>query len=868
MFPRLPLPCVAALLVLFVAPSVRAGGGPETTVVVVNADSPRSLQVANEYVRLRRIPATHVCVLGDVPGGPITDIEAFRERIWKPLRAWLESRSLFDRVDLIAYSLDFPYAVDFDPDRAPPYPPGISKFASLTSMTYLARRVEKKEADGYLNLQVNKYFRRYSGQEAGPAVRRPTAAEARHHQEASQALQEKKHAEAAAAYERMLATYPEHAESWYNLACCRALLGKADEALAALGQAIVHGWSDAGHATKDADLESLRGRPEFVELLGRMEKARGAVRDRVYEVRPARAFSSRIAWASDGEPGAGAAADADDRYWLSVMLGYAGERGNSVPEILACLASAAGSDGTRPEGGVYFPRNDDIRSKTREPLFATAVSALRGLRRPAAILSPGEEGQDGILPVGKPDVVGACVGIAGFDWPKSGSRLLPGAIAEHLTSYGAAYEISGQTKISEFIRHGAAGSAGAVAEPYALQAKFPTPHLHVFYAEGCSLAEAFYQSVWGPYQLLIVGDPLARPFAHFAEVELEGPDPKAPWSGAVEVRARVSGVDGRPIGRVELWVDGKWIGEAPPGAAIPWDTRNAEDGAHEIRCVAVEADRIETRSFALARVTVVNGKNAVTVVAPKKPVAYGDPIPLSGTAPGAKQVRVMAGAREVAVATVKGGAWKAVVPSATLGLGASTLQVRSDPMQGDLGGVSPFVDFVVESPGARKPSSKSAQTRAGLLATVTDAAGKSAEAVVTGFGDPGSGQLRKSLEGKVAGEIRSIRLEGEFEVASTGWVQLDLRGQGALTVAVGGKPVLEVPKARADRLSAAMLPLEAGWHSVDIRFVPEGAPDLAISLGGIQPSAALAGKSLRHVAPAGKKSGGKEPGKGGKPGGK
>jgi len=57
-----------------------------------------------------------------------------------------------------------------------------------------------------------------------------------------------------------------------------------------------------------------------------------------------------------------------------------------------------------------------------------------------------------------------------------------------------------------------------VQEPYSLQSKFPVPFLHGYYADGCSLAEAFYQSVLRPYQLIVVGDPLARPFARFAKV--------------------------------------------------------------------------------------------------------------------------------------------------------------------------------------------------------------------------------------------------------------------------------------------------------------------------------------------------------------
>ena len=51
--------------------------------------------------------------------------------------------------------------------------------------------------------------------------------------------------------------------------------------------------------------------------------------------------------------------------------------------------------------------------------------------------------------------------------------------------------------------------------------------IHVHYARGCSLAEAFYQSVCGPYQLLIVGDPLCRPWANIPQVSVAAVAPGA-----------------------------------------------------------------------------------------------------------------------------------------------------------------------------------------------------------------------------------------------------------------------------------------------------------------------------------------------------
>ena len=190
---------------------------------------------------------------------------------------------------------------------------------------------------------------------------------------------------------------------------------------------------------------------------------------------------------------------------------------------------------------------------------------------------------------------------------------MPGAIAESLTSYGGHFNSRKQTKLTEFLRRGAAGSSGAVAEPYSIQEKFPVAMLHGYYAEGSSLAEAFYQSISGPYQLIIVGDPLARPFAHFAEVELTEPGLSLPWRGAVNIRARVIPATKRPIDRVELWVDGVQVAGAPVGQSMAWDTRSVEDGSHEIRLVAVEAGRIETRSYAKFQISIANTGNHIQV---------------------------------------------------------------------------------------------------------------------------------------------------------------------------------------------------------------------------------------------------------------
>lgn len=239
------------------------------------------------------------------------------------------------------------------------------------------------------------------------------------------------------------------------------------------------------------------------------DEEKANLRDRIVtkrqdlEVQPPRRFRARIAWNARGD-----STDAPDgrHYLLSTMLGVTSGRGTSLREAIDILSRAAAADGTRPGGTIYYMINSDIRTATRRWGFDAAIRLLKDAGVTAVI-------EKGNLPDGRQDIAGAMVGIATFDAAASGIRILPGAICEHLTSGGGVMKWGdGQTPLTEFLRRGAAGASGTVVEPYAIQAKFPDPFIQVHYARGASLAEAFYQSVTGPYQLLIVGDPLCRPW--------------------------------------------------------------------------------------------------------------------------------------------------------------------------------------------------------------------------------------------------------------------------------------------------------------------------------------------------------------------
>lgn len=71
---------------------------------------------------------------------------------------------------------------------------------------------------------------------------------------------------------RLVRVAPDNATAHYNLACSLALLGRDDEALDELEQAIDHGYQDAAFLARDDDLESLRGTRRFEELLERLRQ--------------------------------------------------------------------------------------------------------------------------------------------------------------------------------------------------------------------------------------------------------------------------------------------------------------------------------------------------------------------------------------------------------------------------------------------------------------------------------------------------------------------------------------------------------------------------------------------------------------------
>ena len=825
------------LMLLLLSPGdAAAGGGPESTLVVVNGDSPLSLRIANEYVRLRDIPENNVLWLHGIPSTDRIPIALFREKIWQPISEFLRANKPDQEIDSIVYSADFPYAVDFAADlktAGQPRNKYLGKTASLTSLTYFARRVASGDP-GYLG--KNHYFRDFAGPKKKPIQAPASSAKLNEKQakalrkEAAAALKGKDYEKAIAGYREFLQSHPQSPQGWHDLARALAAAGKQAEALAAISNAVDGGWTNSLETRNDAYLKILEPLPEFGALIRRMESA-------FQPILLPHGFRNHYVW-SNADLALWEENDFKDQYYLSTMLAFTGVRGNSFPEVMNYLASAAASDGSLPDGTVYLMENSNVRSKTRQNLFPTTLDELARRGGKGEILSKRTPGQNGIIPVGKVDIIGAVVGSRSFDWNKSNSRLLPGAIAESLTSYGGDFNNRSQTKLSEFLRQGAAGSSGAVAEPYSFQEKFPVPLVHSFYAEGCSLAEAFYQSIEYPYQLIVVGDPLARPFAHFAEITLGSPNPVQPWSGTVSIKPVVRMPDGSSVKTLELWVNGRRLSSAAAGEQIQLDTRLLADGAHQLRLVAVEDSRIETRSYARFDIRVSNSEATLSIDEVETGITYGDDIEISGGAATGSKVTLFQGHRRLGSAVSQNGKWKTIVPSTILGLGPVALRVESS--RDGTAVRSAAIELEIKEADRQAAFGDIKPLNKGLSAVVQDTDGLTHKVTIERL----SGVIKVPDKKRI--KIDRLSLNGFFNVTRPGFYQLVVKADGQIQLSINDRLLLDRHITRTSAESILPLSLEAGWHKLQIELDASKQAYLKVLLSGDQVPALLEGDIIAH----------------------
>jgi len=100
-------------------------------------------------------------------------------------------------------------------------------------------------------------------------------------------------------------------------------------------------------------------------------------------------------------------------------------------------------------------------------------------------------------------------------------EFLPGALADHLTSFGG--DLLGERQMSSlrWLEAGATASYGTVSEPCGHWQKFPHPLVMLkTYLSGLSAVETYWKSVQWPAQGLIIGEPLAAPYRYLKDTNL------------------------------------------------------------------------------------------------------------------------------------------------------------------------------------------------------------------------------------------------------------------------------------------------------------------------------------------------------------
>ena len=603
--------------------STVSAGGPETAILVVNADSASSKMIANHYIAMRKIPSTNVVYLNGVPPTETISLDQFKKLILKPIVTALTERQLA-HIDYIIYSSDFPTAIKVN-EHVKKYGDAIEKggvgfnrklflpTASINSLTYYAAAV-LADNPSYLNLTSNSYCRR----SASRLLLHPFSGQLQQvFDQAVKEIQGDDEELYPKAEEKLLAlakANPRQVAVAYRLVQCYARMGDKRKAASWLGRAKKAGWQYRQYTKDDPLLADLQSDPLFRGVLN-------TVPDELFEFAPTIAFRNRYQYGPNGMlnhfKGQG------NRFFLSTVLAVTRNYGNTEQEALDQLQRTVRADGTNPKGSFYFTTSEDVRTRTRKSNYDFAIKRLKKMGYGAEIV-------EGNLPKNKLRVLGATIGTPGFNWKQSGSRFVPGAIGDNLTSYGGRMPKQEQTKLTEFLANGAAGGSGTVTEPFALQVKFPHPMIHVHYARGCTLAEAFYQSVSGPSQLLIVGDALCRPFGRVPEFGVTGVSLNQKVSGTIKLNPTPDLTTVRIAG-YQLFVDGQLVHVQNNSAEMKIDTTDMSDGYHEFRIVAIANTLLESSAAVVIPLQIDNSGHQVTLTANSDSFFSTDNITLKAT---------------------------------------------------------------------------------------------------------------------------------------------------------------------------------------------------------------------------------------------
>jgi uncharacterized protein (TIGR03790 family) len=182
--------------------------------------------------------------------------------------------------------------------------------------------------------------------------------------------------------------------------------------------------------------------------------------------------------------------------------------GLNFDSVKALIDRGIEADGSHPSGTAYLLSTSDKPRNVRAVTYTQLIQTFSSMLEMKLIESDFIKDKD--------DVLFYFTGLVNI--PDLGTlKFRPGAIADHLTSFGGQLTDSGQMSSLRWLEAGATGSYGTVVEPCNHLAKFPDPGVVMYwYLAGNSLIEAYWKSVQWPGEGIFIGEPLAKPYGGYS----------------------------------------------------------------------------------------------------------------------------------------------------------------------------------------------------------------------------------------------------------------------------------------------------------------------------------------------------------------
>jgi uncharacterized protein (TIGR03790 family) len=189
-----------------------------------------------------------------------------------------------------------------------------------------------------------------------------------------------------------------------------------------------------------------------------------------------------------------------------------------VGHAITLIDRGVAAEHTFPTGTGYLVRTrDDVRN-IRWPDFQATAAAWPSTTLDLVYRNGEKSPPDSTAVVSESGVLFFFTGddvVGGIDT----NTYLPGAVADHLTSYGGQVPTSTQMSSLKWLEAGVTASFGTVVEPCTYTEKFPqVSTLLDHYYRGEPVVEAYWRSVAEPGEGLFLGEPLARPWGLLGSV--------------------------------------------------------------------------------------------------------------------------------------------------------------------------------------------------------------------------------------------------------------------------------------------------------------------------------------------------------------